>query len=82
VGRFTGNQEETTVTEHPAPQPSGGYEHRGPHPDGETKGLVDQVLAPAAIALSGGVGMGLGQAAGDVIKDKLTKPQSPPPADE
>jgi hypothetical protein len=44
----------------------------------EQRGLVDQVIVPSAIALSGGVGIGLGQAAGDIIKDKLTKPADPP----
>jgi hypothetical protein len=64
--------------EHTSAQPSS-FEHRPQqHPNQESKGIVDQVVVPSAVALSGGVGIGLGQAAGEVIKDKLTKQQSPP----
>jgi hypothetical protein len=49
--------------------------------DYEQRGLVDQVLVPSATAFSGGVGVGLGGAAGDIIKDKL-KLQTPPPEDK
>ena len=52
-----------------------------PASDYEQRGLVDQVIVPSAIALSGGFGVGLGGAAGNIIKDKL-KPQAPPPADK
>jgi hypothetical protein len=41
------------------------------------------VIVPSAVALSGGVGIGLGQAVGDIIKDKLiATPPPDPPADK
>ena len=44
----------------------------------EERGIVDQVAVPAAIAFSGGVGVGLGKAAGDAIVAKVTKAPDPP----
>jgi hypothetical protein len=44
----------------------------------ETRGVVDQVIAPSVIAFSGGLGVGAGKPIAEAIVAKVTKPKDPP----